>query len=100
MLYWTHCPIIAIYWINCPMIRERLAKTSKLAYLSNFIKIAAYSLHRTILVGKNTVPGRFYFSGTLVVTLYIKAYSLLCILEQLVLILVYNTVVVLIESGD
>ena len=66
MLYWTHCPIIAIYWIICPMIRERLAKTSKLAFFSNFVKIAAYSVHRTILVGKNTVPGQFYFSGTLV----------------------------------
>ena len=66
MLYWTHCPIIAIYWRNCPMIREILAKTSKLAYLLNFVKIAAYSLHRTISVGKNTVPGQYVLSTSVI----------------------------------
>ena len=32
---------------------------------NDFAKITTYALHRTILVGKNTATGQFYFSATL-----------------------------------
>ena len=74
-IYWTDCPMIMnSYWTKCKMKHIENKNTFGSNYKTTNIcrilpKITTYSLHRTKMVEKNTVPGQFFFSATLAMTI-------------------------------